>query len=493
MIPKKYVFPLLAFLAPLLLRAIPEILMGPYVVGFDTMGYYVPTTLLWLRGGIDFWSFFAAAPLFYTMVFSVVFAGAPLILLLKVLPVLLHGFLGLSIYGYAKKGLNWSPKKSVAVALIGTVYFVAMRVSWDLLRNELALIFFFAALTLLSTSLQGVRSWKNYVLLSAAMMAVVLANQLAAVIMLFIFAVDIGQKLYKHERPQAAILTAVSLPAISTFLLIFYLNSWLDLNSSLSPFAGWLSLFGFSSYPSMLVSQAGFFLYCYLPLLPLALLSLKRLNNLHLRSWFVVTLFLLIIPVLDPNKFRWTLMLTYPLAFYVSDALSWVKSLNWRRFKFTLYRLALVYVVLSTAVLSVSYVTMSPENPSAYFNPGVFNGYIYQFPSSMLQNTVSITDCQDTVNALNWVKNSAAADGVLLAHRAFYGWALSTLDSKQVLLYEYDNVTLAAENAAQLTTRPIYLIWWVGDQGWHGQQNVSTVFQEMYRSGKIAIYLYTPS
>ena len=44
---KELVFPFLAFGIPLLLRAIPEVLMGSYLVGFDTMGHHVPTTLLY--------------------------------------------------------------------------------------------------------------------------------------------------------------------------------------------------------------------------------------------------------------------------------------------------------------------------------------------------------------------------------------------------------------------------------------------------------------
>ena len=64
LLSKRFVFPFLAFVVPLLLRAIPEVLMGPYVVGFDTMGHYVPTTLLWLRGNVSFLSFIGTAPLF---------------------------------------------------------------------------------------------------------------------------------------------------------------------------------------------------------------------------------------------------------------------------------------------------------------------------------------------------------------------------------------------------------------------------------------------
>ncbi len=38
-------FGLAAFLIPLGIRAIPEIIVGPYPVGFDTIAFYVPSTL----------------------------------------------------------------------------------------------------------------------------------------------------------------------------------------------------------------------------------------------------------------------------------------------------------------------------------------------------------------------------------------------------------------------------------------------------------------
>ena len=62
--------------------------------------------------------------------------------MLKVLPSVLLGFLGLAMYGYARRGLGWSPKKSIVPALVGTLYFVALRVSWDAFREELANNFF---------------------------------------------------------------------------------------------------------------------------------------------------------------------------------------------------------------------------------------------------------------------------------------------------------------------------------------------------------------
>jgi hypothetical protein len=68
---KPATYPILAFLIPLLVRAVPEILMGPYIVGFDTLSYYVPNTLSWLQNGVGFWNFMAVAPLFYILLMGI--------------------------------------------------------------------------------------------------------------------------------------------------------------------------------------------------------------------------------------------------------------------------------------------------------------------------------------------------------------------------------------------------------------------------------------
>ena len=70
-------FPILAFAIPLIVRAIPEILMGQYLVGFDTMGYYVPNTLTWLGNGVNFWALMSSAPLLYILLMGITSAGSP--------------------------------------------------------------------------------------------------------------------------------------------------------------------------------------------------------------------------------------------------------------------------------------------------------------------------------------------------------------------------------------------------------------------------------
>jgi hypothetical protein len=490
---KRYVFPFLAFVVPLLLRAVPEVLMGPYVVGFDTMGHYVPTTLLWLRGDVSFLSFIGTAPLFYSIVVSLVSLGGSLVWVLKVVSVAFDGFLGLSIYGYAQKGLGWSPRKSAATALLGTLYFVALRVSWDSLRNMLGLVFFFVVLMLFSLGEREGYSKKRYALLSLSMVAVVLSHQLVSVIMLGVFAFTIGYKLLRREQAKATRLVLVYLPAALLFLAVFFLVPSVSEFRLIFGFSnandGWLALFGFSSYPAMLVSEAGLFFYCFLPLLPLLLVGIWRLKNFQIRSWLVVSLILLFVPMVSPSNLRWVLMLTYPLAFCVIEALSRLKSVSWKRFGFTLRRIGVVYVVLVVLVLSLGFMLMPPQNPFPYFSEPV-NGYVYQIPTSMLQNTLPKIYCQDTVNALQWFKNNVDNGGVLLTHRAFYGWAMLTVNPDQLVLYEYDNPANTAKTVAQEGQSKIYLIWWLNGEGWYGQPTVSVSFHEIFHSGKIAIYQY---
>ena len=183
-------------------------------------------------------------------------------------------------------------------------------------------------------------------------------------------------------------------------------------------------------------------------------------------------------------------MLTYPLAFYATDALSRLKSIKWKRFKFTVHRIAILYLVLSTAILSFGFIFMTSENPFFYFNPEHFNNYVYQIPTSMLQNTISITDCHDTVNALQWFKDNVNSSALLLTHTVFYGWALLTLNENQVRNYGFDDPVNAATTAAQEGHTQIYLIWWVNGQGWYAQPTLPSSFHEVYQSGKIAIYSY---
>jgi len=191
------------------------------------------------------------------------------------------------------------------------------------------------------------------------------------------------------------------------------------------------------------------------------------------------------IPLVSPSYTRLMLLLAFPLSFYVTEGLSKLKTVHWKRHRITLFRIAALYLLVGTAVLSGGFMLLPPEHPLQYFRP-----FIYQIPTSMLQNTVSIEDCPDVANVFQWYKNNIVADAVMISHRVFYGWALLSLNKDQVILYEYADPADAAANATQEGHSQIYFVWWVAGEGWHGLPTVPSVFQEVYHSRDIALYRY---
>jgi len=475
-----------AFFIPMVVRALPEVLMGPFLAGFDSIAYYVPFVYSWVRHGVDFWRFMAEVPLLYCIVTPLTLLGMDVVLVLKVVAPLLHGLLALAVYCYASRALGWPPRKSFFATLLVTLYFVALRISWDLLRNELALIFLFVALTMLY---KGFNDWKTWTLLPLTMILVALSHELVTVIMFVVVAVMVLRLWFKKECVEARSLVLASLPAALLFLLIVYAKCRVSSGEFLMVLVsfpvrepeGWLSLFGFSSYQDMVVNMLGFLLYCYLPMLPLAMMGVKFLKNVQIKSWTLWSLGAILFPVISQSAwfggYRWTLMLTYPLSFYAIEALTNVKQ------KF--HRLLVLFVL---GILTVSFIAM----PYGY---GVFaiRQYTIYIPSSMLQNSVPLSDCQDTINVLRWLKNNVDGNARLLTHRAFYGWATLMLNEDQIIHYEYGNPEKVAEELAQFGYDEVYLIWWVNGDGWYGQPTVSSLFREVCRSGRIAIYTYMVS
>jgi hypothetical protein len=456
--------------------------MGPFMTGFDTLGYYVPHMLVWLKQRINFWEYLATTPLFYVFLMLLLFLGVPLSLSLKFLPPILHGSLSLVIYFYAKNALGWANKKSLFAALLATLYFVSLRISWDMLRNELGLIFLFMALLSMR---KGVKKNRNYVWLSLISLLVSVTHLLVAVIMFFITGVMIAKLFHNNRRYELKKLVISLIPAALVFILIVYSN--LTLSSNFKVVSGfpkkepddWLFLFGFSSYQEMFMNLSGFFLFCYLPLFPLIVLGIEKIKNIQIQSWVGWSLIAGFSPLISPNAFisggyRWTLMLTFPFAFYAVNGFTSLRS----RF----YKLLFVAVLI---VLTLSFVAVPPEAAFPYYQL-----FPYYVPSSMLQNTVSIADSESTVAMLRWLKINMQKNAHLLVHDAFYGWALLELDESQLVPYGYKNPEKAAQEALRSGNNPIYLIWWVNGMGWHGQPWVPRSFIEIHRIGRIAAYLY---
>lgn len=468
-------FFLLSFLIPSVVRVLPEILMGKYIVGFDTVSYYVPVTLRWIDDGVGFFEFVAYAPLFYVLLVGLFSLGVPLAVSLKVLPPLLYGFLGVAIFLFSRKVLGWSYLKGLFASCLATLYFVALRISWDMLRSELGLIFLFAFLIFLHIgSAKSLR--KSFGLLLPSMALVVLSHQLVSVIMFTIVFVLVLQKLVRQEYVAVRNLVLSALPSVFLFALVVYSKFVASLPSANQ--SGWFSLFGFSSFSDTVWGTLGFLLFCYLPLFPFVIVGFWKVKSLELKVWVFWCLIGIALAVAFPVfvvGYRWALLLVFPLVFFAAEGVE--------RFNFDVWK----RVFLACSIfLSLSIVFLPTEYAFPYFR-----AFPYYVPSSMLQNSVSLSDCEDVVRALAWVDAGLGSDGVLLVHDAFHGWALLYLSgSSRVVCYGYGDPEVAAWELFETGVRRLFVVWWVSAEGWHGQASLSSCFVEVFRSGRIAVYAY---
>src|SRR5260370_6578452 len=103
----KYKFWVAAFLVPLGIRAIPEILVGPYPVGWDTIAFYVPNTLDWAAGKAGFAEILGTAPLMYIISVSVYFLSrVNPVWIFKIMGPLLYGSMILALFRFLRIGLK---------------------------------------------------------------------------------------------------------------------------------------------------------------------------------------------------------------------------------------------------------------------------------------------------------------------------------------------------------------------------------------------------
>src|SRR5260370_37223357 len=84
---RKYQFALAAFLLPFPVRALPEVIAGPYPIGWDTIAFYVPNTLDMAAGKMGIWGILGSGPLMYSIV-------VPVYLLTRISPILLFKAMG---------------------------------------------------------------------------------------------------------------------------------------------------------------------------------------------------------------------------------------------------------------------------------------------------------------------------------------------------------------------------------------------------------------
>jgi len=482
---RKYKFAFTAFLIPLGIRGIPEILVGPYPVGWDTIAFYVPNTLDWAAGKAGIAEIVGTAPLMYMI-------SVPIYLLSRVNPVWIFKIMGPILYGsmifalfrFLRLGLKWPDKQALGGALLTSLYFVTLRISWDMYRNMLGLTFILLSLPMIGGDLTTLR---KHVMLSILVILAVASDPLTGVIALVLVGTKALISLTSHQLGEFTQMVKVAVPGALLFLTTVYTGlivTRVGLVSQQSP------------VPTIdsISLNLGFLTYAYLALIPLILIGQRRVPNLELRIWSIFCIgivFTALLPFFGPvvQSYRWSLLLDIPLCIFAAAGLirllqSSPSSVGWNR---VLQRLALPTITAALIVSATLYIALPAQQAAV-----VYTAYPEQFPTSMVQDTVPMSD----LGNLRILLDSAAARigpaTVLITHQAIYGWARAYLPSldDRIINYKYNSPLTGVEIAESSGYSSILMIWWTNGTGWHNQPYVPSGFETLLTNGDLALYTF---
>ena len=498
---EKRKYALAAICISLAARSVPEILSWPYPLGLDTLRY-IP----FIREGrvfsLGFHGFLSRTSLFYLTATLLYVLIRDEFMVIKVLGPVLHGALSLMLYLYAKRALGWSCRKSLLASILTSIYFVSLRISWDLYRQMLGFTFMMVAFT----ALKSLGHLRKYYVACILMALTVLSHELAAVTMFFAVGFEILNSLRKKLKKDAAYLIASV--SLSAFLFLFQRYS--PKKSSII-----IPTYYTAPVPSLDLAMhiVGLLIYCYVFILPLSILGMLSLKDLLLRCWTILCVGIPALTLLNPVSSlpvwnRWIYLLVYPLGFYATEGL-WRLWGLYSSFKgdFKSFAPKFVATVCLSAILMLSgcYLVMAPEHAFPYFSQ--YNPFLMHIPSSMLQSTVSIKDEPSLVKCLEWLDQNADESSVIVAHYALYDWAVIKIHDKPIIpvrpegsMWEHiqnesslvEKMVESMEEALANGYSKVYTVWWVDEKGWYGIPGLPSQFVEVKRFGDMGVFQYEP-
>jgi hypothetical protein len=480
---RSYRFALAAFLVPVFIRSIPEILVGPYPIGWDTIAFYVPNTLDWAAGKAGFTEILGTAPLMYMI-------SVPVYLVSRVNPVWIFKIMGPILYGsmiwalfrFLKIGLKWPDKQALGGALLTSLYFVTLRISWDLYRNMLGLTFILLSLPLIEEA----KGPRKQALLSALIVLAVAADQLTGVIALVLVGTRALIGLTRNQWREFAEIVKVTLPGAILFLATAYAGL-------IVPGIGFVGQQApIPTFTSASLSL-GFLGYAYLALIPLILLGLRKVPNIELRIWSVfciATVATAILPFFGPivQSYRWSLLLDVPICIFAAAGLfKLVESVHLEIGRGRNFRRIILPTFSGVLIVSaILYVALPAQQAMPYYT--AYPGFL---TTSMVQDTIPTSEMGHLQNLLSWVTARSSTGSVLITHQAIYGWARAYLPSTaRVIDYAYSDPLTGVMMAKSAGYSSILMIWWVNGTGWDGQPYVEGDFATILQDGNLALYTY---
>lgn len=492
-------------------------MISSYPIGYDTIDY-ATQILDWKHILKDPNTFFQAPFFILQADFIYVLTSVDPLVILRFFQPLLFGFLISSFYYASRTVYSRASKWAFLGSIVFSLQTVTLRISWDLLKNELSLAF-------LLLMLSHLKRPKSFVFILLTILIGVSHQIISFILLAIIMGLLLKYSWYRqHNEAKHLFLSSIpffiiiatvifynvnliNFEKISTDGTVFYPTIFsIPIEQSLPfPFVNYLVGEGLAdyqgSYLSLAIDVLTLFIASFLPLLPFLIVRLNRIRKKALKItttpidiWMVVCSIPVINCLLTPRTaffswHRWLLMLVVPFTFYAINQLIFILS----KIKSHKIRLFLPYMILGILGLSSIFYLITPyTSPVSLY--AALNPSSKYSPTTMMRNSISQIDVPSLERAFPWLSQKIDRESCLLVKDAFLDWSKLLIATNHTIInYRNQDVKTGVRYAQLLNYTKIYWIWWDNGIGihWYGQE-IPDFFIPIYQVNTIVIYKYIP-
>lgn len=419
---------LIIFSLAFMIRGLPELLSGPFPVGYDLLAGYAPSILalpeiapLKVFGWL--WSPLSVYILWATWKASTI----DLFLFLKFTGPIFYALFVSSFYYLLSKGLGWNGKKSFFIALFFLLQPGVLRTGWDQLRLMLGFVFLFILLAKTKCNIiKGAKEQPTTVVVLSILLTV--TQQLTAVLFFLILVWQLFKMFIKTRMGISTKKLLVFIPSVVILLSQLYLAYFTNpsFSSNVEPIylPSGSTFFAFTNYflsDPRFVGKSFFTiweyvgnlsLYVVVPLIPLAVKGFFRDKVfLPILTWLLVASYSLVFfPWFSLNYYWfWTFLLPIPLTVYAGQGLDKIGAFTRKN------RIKLLAGSLLIGILGFSYAT-------SIISVGYPLAYSYM-PPGLVSSCVDFKEIPNIEEAFMWINENLPTNASVIVPENFQGFA----------------------------------------------------------------------
>jgi hypothetical protein len=462
---------LFIFLIGCLIRTIPELVAYPYPIGYDTINYYIP-----LANEIEFdllKDHFNILP--YLIFILKISTLAPHNLMI-VLSTITYGIFSTSVY-LLLRVLNLKYEWLATLFILFQI--PALRTTWDLQKDILALSFTFFILSLvilkdrkLSLPHNKESEFIFFILIITLVILTVLTDTMISfllIISLFIYFIIKKDKKYVVYFGVIILVIVISL----LFLISDKNNSQISRNIN--------TILNNTIKENVHYSPLNLFLLFIMMnglLLPFLFHGIKHIRQILLYIPLILTLVgsftWIVLPyssILLPD--RWIILSgifisifsSYGLIklFLPSSLLSYSFLSNNKNNKIN-RRILVISILFVYIVIGLFYMILPTSQTFPMYS--LFSAFTQNFvPTTMQFNSIDILDNEDLIMVIDWLNNNTASDSIIYGDLHFRGWMETLLKDQRTfkftnnMNYTKNGIYIILANNINLINSPVKLLF----------------------------------